>query len=360
MSVGMLRGLLEGLRKPSSGLLSLAVQTPYVEQVRGYPTQKYFKILAENRKRNRIRKLQKLEQPKKTFAEIQKSKLKRTVLGSRRYTEKDWPKQINSDDVHLLKEVVRPTFDLESCIQMHREVLHPQMYNHANSLVMATVELDMTSKKRGHFVDQISGSLLLPHFFEYKRQVTRILCFTKSPDEATLALERGANLAGGEQLVKKIEAGEVDVASFDTVVCDLNMYEKIQSLKNILKKQMPRLGNTDAISEDVLNLIERHRKAVLFSASGDLYEPDYAAFTVPIARLQMPIDHIRANIKELFVGVNHLGPRGRPPNSFITEIFLSCPPSLERLVLDKTPFLIAPSQNAPAGRARAPTAEPEE
>lgn len=148
------------------------------------------------------------------------------------------------------------------------------------------------------------GSLLLPHFFEYRRQVTRILCFTKSLDEAALALEKGANLAGGEQLVKKIEAGEVDVVSFDTVLCHVNMWEAIQPLKNVLKKQMPRLGQRELISDDVLTLVERHRKAVLFSAKGDIYEPDYASFTVPIAKLDMPDDMIRDNLEELFQGVS--------------------------------------------------------
>lgn len=146
--------------------------------------------------------------------------------------------------------------------------------------------------------------MLLPHFFEYKRQITRILCFCKSADEAAEALERGANLAGGEQLVKKIEQGEVDISSFDTVICHLNMYDAIAPLKNILKKQMPKLGQAEYVSEDVLSLIERHRKAVVYSAQGDHYEPDYASFSIPIATLQMSVEQIHDNVRELFVGVS--------------------------------------------------------
>lgn len=117
-------------------------------------------------------------------------------------------------------------------------------------------------------------------------------------------MEKGANLAGGEQLVKKIEQGEVDVASFDTIICHVNMYDAIAPLKNILKKQMPKPGQADAISDDVLSLIERHRKAVTYIARGDHYEPDFATFTAPIARLDMPIEHIKENVQELFDGVS--------------------------------------------------------
>ena len=145
--------------------------------------------------------------------------------------------------------------------------------------------------------------MLLPHSFEFKRQVTRILCFCKSADEATEALERGANLAGGEQLVKKIEQGEIDATSFDTVLCHVNMFDAIMPLKNILKKQMPKLGQTEYISDDVLSLIERHRKAIVHTAKGDPYEPDYASFSIPIAT-QMPIEQIQDNVRGLFDGVS--------------------------------------------------------
>lgn len=49
----------------------------------------------------------------------------------------------------------------------------------------------------------------------------------------------------------------------------------------------------------------------------------------------------RGNSCPLLQQVNAQQPKGRPANSFITEVLIGCPPSLEKLALDKTAFHVS-------------------
>lgn len=116
-----------------------------------------------------------------------------------------------------------------------------------------------------------------------------------------MLMENGADLAGGTALVKKIVAGEVDWTSFDHILSSADMVEELQPLRSLLKKKLPEAGKT--MSVDPLALVQAFRKSIVYDVKRDVYEPDYAQVSVPLARLDMPLDEIDANLKMLFTEV---------------------------------------------------------
>lgn len=116
-------------------------------------------------------------------------------------------------------------------------------------------------------------------------------------------MENGADLAGGAALVKKILTGEVDFTIYDHILSAADMVEEIQPLRTMLRKKLPTAGKT--ISQDILGLVKDFRKSILYEVKRDGYEPDYAQFSVPLGRLDMPLEQLEANLKLLFTEVKH-------------------------------------------------------
>ncbi|OQR75526.1 39S ribosomal protein L1 [Tropilaelaps mercedesae] len=343
MSINTVRGFLRVLA-PSKQISPLAgvfgVQDslgPWHQQLRGYPSQKHQKLILEAQKRNRARKLQKQEEIKIDFVTAQKTAaLKKTSLKSKRYNPGDNLPPKPHDDVYLRSWYREANYSLEECILMHRELMHPTMLGREDNIIVASVELNMHAKKKNKYLEGFQGTLIYPHAFPNKSRITKILCFCQSGEEATLLMENGADLAGGAALVKKVASGEVDFSVYDHVLTSVDMVDEIQALKSILRKKMPSTRKT--ISADLLTMVKGYRKSVIYEVKRDIYEPDYAQVSVPLARLDMPLDHIEDNLKLLFIEVNEHMPAGRPMNSFISQVFLSSPPSPERFVLNKEPY----------------------
>ncbi|XP_022660497.1 39S ribosomal protein L1, mitochondrial-like [Varroa destructor] len=342
MSICMMRGFWRSLGPHKVPLFSSAfgmqdrLKLPY-EQNRGYPTQKHQKLILAAQKRNRARKLQKLEETEVDFVTSQKSAaLRKTVLKSKRYDPgNNLPSELQ-EDVYFRSWYREKTYSLEECIQMHRELMHPSMFDRSDNILIATVELNMQAKKKNKYLDRFEGTLLYPHVFPNKSRITKILCFCRSSDDAVKLMDNGADLAGGTALVKKITAGEIDHTLYDHILSSVDMMEELLPLRNILKKKMPTPQKT--MTSDPFTLVKLFRKSVVYEARKDPYEPDYAQFSVPLARLDMPLDQIKANLKFLFTEVNEHMPSGRPINSFITQVFISSPPSPERFVLNRDPY----------------------
>ena len=52
------------------------------------------------------------------------------------------------DDVWIMKYYARQYYSLSDVINMHREACHPSMLDHPQAVILANIELDMTTKKK--------------------------------------------------------------------------------------------------------------------------------------------------------------------------------------------------------------------
>uniref|UniRef100_A0A672R076 39S ribosomal protein L1, mitochondrial-like n=1 Tax=Sinocyclocheilus grahami TaxID=75366 RepID=A0A672R076_SINGR len=85
-------------------------------------------------------------------------------------------------------------------------------------------------------VDPFVSTIHLPHSF--KSDINKIVVTAlQNPDQARIAMENGAAVAGGAELVEKILADEITA---DFYLAEPDMVQKLLPLKNKLRKKFPK------------------------------------------------------------------------------------------------------------------------
>jgi large subunit ribosomal protein L1 len=163
-----------------------------------------------------------------------------------------------------------------------------------------TVEAHLRLGVDPRHADQlVRGTVVLPHG---TGKVTRVVVFAQG-EKAQEALRAGADEVGGEDLVKKIDAGWFE---FDVAVAAPDMMGLVGRLG---KKLGPRGLMPNPKSGTVTFDIER---AVGEVKSGRIeFKVDRAGIVhVPVGRVSMTPDQLRANVAALVDAINRAKPSG--------------------------------------------------
>jgi large subunit ribosomal protein L1 len=164
----------------------------------------------------------------------------------------------------------------------------------------ATVELHLRLGVDPRHADQlVRGTVVLPHG---TGRTTRVIVFAQG-EKAQEALRGGADDVGGEDLVKKIDAGWFE---FDVAIATPDMMGLVGRLG---KKLGPRGLMPNPKSGTVTFDIER---AVSEVKSGRVeFKVDRAGIVhVPVGKVSFGADHLRANVATLVDAVNRAKPAG--------------------------------------------------
>jgi large subunit ribosomal protein L1 len=163
-----------------------------------------------------------------------------------------------------------------------------------------TVEAHLRLGVDPRHADQlVRGTVVLPHG---TGKITRVVVFAQG-EKAQEALRAGADEVGGEDLVKKIDAGWFE---FDVAVAAPDMMGLVGRLG---KKLGPRGLMPNPKSGTVTFDIER---AVGEVKSGRIeFKVDRAGIVhVPVGRVSMTPDQLRANVAALVDAINRAKPSG--------------------------------------------------
>jgi large subunit ribosomal protein L1 len=164
----------------------------------------------------------------------------------------------------------------------------------------ATVELHLRLGVDPRHADQlVRGTVVLPHG---TGRASRVIVFAQG-EKAQEALRGGADEVGGEDLVKKIDAGWFD---FDVAIATPDMMGMVGRLG---KKLGPRGLMPNPKSGTVTFDIER---AVSEVKSGRVeFKVDRAGIVhVPVGRVSFSADQLQANVATLVDAVNRAKPSG--------------------------------------------------
>ena len=164
----------------------------------------------------------------------------------------------------------------------------------------ATVELHLRLGVDPRHADQlVRGTVVLPHG---TGRATRVIVFAQG-EKAQEALRGGADDVGGEDLVKKIDAGWFD---FDVAIATPDMMGMVGRLG---KKLGPRGLMPNPKSGTVTFDIER---AVSEVKSGRVeFKVDRAGIVhVPVGRVSFGAEQLQANVATLVDAVNRAKPSG--------------------------------------------------
>lgn len=239
------------------------------------------------------------------------------------------------DDVWISRHYAWRMYSFAEAVESHRETHHPTIYNKPDALVNLYIELDMRTAKPTKFVEKFRRMAMLPHAFQ--QEVDRsILAFCKTAEQKKEALEAGATLVGGTDVIRDVEKGNVMLPDFDFVVAHPSILPEMVTIKGLLRKKFPNPG-AGTLGMDVAELVRKFKNGVQYAAVRDEKELDYGWIDTPFGQLNMDTKQLEENFVTMLNDINTQRPKRE--GDFITRILMYSPPSVERLKLDLKPYL---------------------
>ncbi|MBR8701929.1 MULTISPECIES: 50S ribosomal protein L1 [unclassified Fusobacterium] len=148
-----------------------------------------------------------------------------------------------------------------------------------------------------HAEQQVRGTVVLPHG---TGKTVRILAIT-SGENIEKALAAGADYAGAEEYIEKIQQGWLD---FDIVIATPDMMPKIGRLGRILgtKGLMPN-PKSGTVTPNIADAVKEFKKGKLAFRVDKL-----GSIHVPIGKADFPFEKIEENFKTFMGQINRLKP----------------------------------------------------
>ncbi|NWR41012.1 RM01 protein, partial [Regulus satrapa] len=203
------------------------------------------------------------------------------------------------DDVYLTWLYRRPCYELPQAVGMLKRFQELD-FTHPKQFVYINVFLDMALQKKKK-VEPFSSSVTLPHRFT--DEVNKVLVFTENQQEAEVAREHGAAIVGGVELIKWILEDEIQA---DFYVAVPAIIPKLIPLRNKLKRKYPSTRR-NSLGSDIPKMLQFFRECHEYTVE------DESIIKTRIARLDMPTEHIIANLKTIIHDIctfkpSHLDP----------------------------------------------------
>ncbi|NWX53852.1 RM01 protein, partial [Promerops cafer] len=203
------------------------------------------------------------------------------------------------DDVYLTWLYKRPSYELEQAVGMLKKFQELD-FTHPKQFVYINVLLDMALQKKKK-VDPFSSGVALPHRFT--DQVNKVLVFTENEQEAEVAREHGAAIVGGVELIKWILEDEIQA---DFYVAVPAIIPKLIPLRNKLKRKYPSTRR-NSLGSDIAKMVQFFRECLEYTVE------DESVIKTRIARLDMPTEHIVANLKAIIHDICTFKPSNLDP-----------------------------------------------
>ncbi|KAF4802765.1 39S ribosomal protein L1, mitochondrial [Turdus rufiventris] len=209
------------------------------------------------------------------------------------------------DDVYLTWLYKRPCYPLEQAVGMLKRFQQLD-FTHPKQFVYINVFLDMALQKKKK-VDPFSSNVTLPHRFS--DEVNKVLVFTENEQEAEVAREHGAAIVGGVELIKWVHLFLQELHKYpasnrvgawileDEIQADFYVavpaiMPKLIPLRNKLKRKYPTTRR-NSLGSDIPKMLQFFRECHEYAVE------DESIIKTRIARLDMPTEHIIANLKTI-------------------------------------------------------------
>ncbi|XP_071340074.1 large ribosomal subunit protein uL1m [Trachinotus anak] len=230
-----------------------------------------------------------LKKDKKEEAEKEEKKEKRVIDDTNRHKPYGKTAWTPVDDVYILRYYPRTVYPALDAIDLLKKF---QVLDFAprSQPVYIDLKLDMKLEKKRR-VDAFVSTVHLPHPF--KTDMNKVLVFTEDPNQVKVAQESGAMLAGGAELIQPILDDEIS-ADFYIAVPDI--LPKILQLKNKLRKKFPK-SKRGSVGMNIPKMLELFKTGHEYRVESDCY------VRTQIAMLDMPTEHIMANLRTILTDV---------------------------------------------------------
>ncbi|GAB0096507.1 Ribosomal protein L1, mitochondrial [Sergentomyia squamirostris] len=262
----------------------------------------------------------------------QRNKNRIQVSNVNKHVDDSW-KQTPLDDVYVGKYYKWKVYSFREAVESHRETHHPTMYNVPNATVDAYIELNMVAEKKTRFLDNFHRIVKIDHKFDMGAD-RQILVFTKSKESAQEAMDAGAALAGGSEIIKKVQNGDLLLSEYNYILAHPEILPELVTLRGLMKKKFPNPKN-GSLGADIPSMVNHFKNGIEYSAYRDENQLDFALIKATIGTLNMDIDHLEKNLINLLKDIDSTRPKR--DGKFITRVLIKSPPSKEKFKIH--PFL---------------------
>ncbi|XP_043678219.1 50S ribosomal protein L1 isoform X1 [Vespula pensylvanica] len=312
---------------------NIGVINQFVVQTRDYAARKGTRARREAKKvKRKIEKIEKLGFVERKLKERQ-AKLNKPIL--KRRVDDDKHKTIPTDNVWLLCRHRKKIYTVEEAVECHRETHHPTLLNCPNSKVNAKIELNLETEKKGKFIGAFTRIIDYPHCFGHG-ETRNIIAFSSKQEVIEKALEAGATLAGGKDLIKSIKAGDLALLDYQYCLAEPDILADLILIRGLLKKKFPT-SKAGTLSPDLENLVKKFVLGIKYNAVPEKLEKSYGLIECPIGTLDMDSKHLEENFAALINDINSV--KSKKHTNFIIRTQLLSPPTKEYFIVDFTQYL---------------------
>lgn len=247
----------------------------------------------------------------------------------RHIREKD-DKEFSADDVYFIEDAAWKRWKFEEAIKELRLCNHPSMgFSKPEGLVFAKIEFNLKSNKRDQYMDGFTKMVPITHAYDRGVPDRSICAFVTDDEMANAAMEAGAVKTGGEEFIKELAKGRIDVSDIDHFVAHEDILGSVNTLVGVLRDKAPR-PREGTVGTDVPSLVATWCRGMDVTVKkvkpslGYIEEPDYGFCEASIGKLDMDVDKLEANLTALLEALNEQRPMKRKDKdeTFITRCIL--------------------------------------
>jgi len=247
----------------------------------------------------------------------------------RHIREKD-DKEFLADDVYFMEDAAWKRWKFDEAIKELRLCNHPSMgYSKPEGLVFAKIEFNLKSTKRDQYMDGFTKMVPIAHAYDRGVPDKSICAFVTDDEMANAAMEAGAVKTGGEEFIKELAKGRIDVSDIDHFVAHEDILGSVNTLVGVLRDKVPR-PKEGTVGTDVPLLVSTWCRGMDVTVKkvkpslGYVEEPDYGYCEASIGKLDMDVDKLEANLTALLQALHEQRPMKRrdKDETFITRCIL--------------------------------------
>lgn len=142
-------------------------------------------------------------------------------------------------------------------------------------------------------MDNFHRIVAIPHMFDHGEERT-IIAFTKEPEQQKEATKAGAQLAGGVELIKNIQNGDISLNDFHHVIAHPNILPELAPLRGLMKRKFPS-PNHGTLCVDMAATTLKFLNGISYSALKDEFEKDFGIVETVIGTVSYYITFIFVN-----------------------------------------------------------------
>lgn len=143
------------------------------------------------------------------------------------------------DNVFPMKYYKWIVYPFVEAVNAHRETHHPEMYNKPNAELHLTVELNMQGEKKTRFLDNFYRIAPIPHKFDHGEE-RNLLVFAKNLESQKEALDAGAQVVGGAEIIKQLQVGQLSLLDFQHYIAHPDILPELVQLRGDHEKKISK------------------------------------------------------------------------------------------------------------------------